>query len=76
MSTTLQTLAALFVAVGYVGKLVVDGICGAIDWRGARRLKRIELTSLLRASRADFKTQSELAHRFDLPIARSRSRWL
>jgi hypothetical protein len=70
-SIVVAILAALFAALGYVGKLVVDVARAAIERRAARRAKLVEIDSLLRASRAVFVVQNELAIRLEESLSQS-----
>jgi hypothetical protein len=56
-------LGGLFAALGYVGKLTFETIRAIFDRRNARVAKLVELDGLLRASRAVYATQNQLANR-------------
>jgi hypothetical protein len=54
-------LAAAFAALGFLGKLALDEWRAWIDRKRTRAAKLVELASLLRASRAVFVKQNDLA---------------
>jgi gamma-glutamylcyclotransferase (GGCT)/AIG2-like uncharacterized protein YtfP len=64
-------LAATFAALGFVAKLLLDGILGYLERRNVSIAKLVELDGLLRASRAIFETQNELAERLDKSVLHS-----
>lgn len=67
-SIAVAVLAAAFAALGFVGKLLVDEVRAARDRKRELRAKLVELDSLLRASRAVFNVQNELARRLSSSI--------
>lgn len=70
-SIVVALLAAVFAAIGYVAKLVVDVVRAVMERRNARRARLVEMNSLLRASRAVFEVQNELARRLESSLAKS-----
>jgi hypothetical protein len=64
-------VGAIIAALGYVAKMMIEGIAAFRRDRNSRRASVVHLQSLLRASRVSFVIQNELAQRLLADIQRN-----